>query len=73
MEARVDVDAVLLFGYGFPRHRGGPFCYADQVGPAEIVARINTYSAEDSYFWQVPDLLAEIAETGRCFSDLNQS
>src|SRR4029079_13649081 len=27
-----DVDVVYLTGYGFPRHRGGPLMYADQMG-----------------------------------------
>jgi 3-hydroxyacyl-CoA dehydrogenase len=28
----VDVDAVMLFGYGFPRHLGGPMHWADMQG-----------------------------------------
>lgn len=27
-----DIDMVCVYGYGFPRHRGGPMYYADQVG-----------------------------------------
>jgi 3-hydroxyacyl-CoA dehydrogenase len=27
-----DIDMVYLTGYGFPLHRGGPMCYADQQG-----------------------------------------
>ena len=33
----IDVDAVFLFGYGFPRFRGGPMHYADTIGAAELV------------------------------------
>ena len=34
-----DIDAVYLSGYGYPRFRGGPMHYADEVGLPEI-ARI---------------------------------
>ena len=27
-----DIDVVFLYGYGFPRLRGGPMHYADSVG-----------------------------------------
>lgn len=67
----VDIDAVELFGYGFPRHHGGPMHLADQIGAAKLVARIQGYALEDPYFWQVPDLLCQMASSGRCFADLN--
>ena len=68
----IDVDAVFLFGYGFPRHRGGPLNYADQVGATELVNRIEGYAKEDPHYWQVPALLRDLAETSRSFADLNK-
>ncbi len=68
----VDVDAVQLFGYGFPRHRGGPMHLADQIGLSEIITRIETYATEDSYFWQVPDLLRDMQARNQTFADLNE-
>lgn len=67
----VDVDMVYLFGYGFPRFRGGPLHYADTIGAKELVRRIETYAAEDAHFWQVPDILRRMADDGSKFSDLN--
>lgn len=67
----VDVDAVKLFGYGFPRHRGGPLHMADHIGIEEVISRIESYSMEDAYFWKVPKLLREMATNGKRFSDLN--
>jgi len=67
----IDVDAVLLFGYGFPRYRGGPLHYADTVGAAELVRRIETWAGEDPHYWQVPPLLRKLADEGSSFSDLN--
>lgn len=67
----VDVDAVLLFGYGFPRHVGGPLHYADAQGAQTLVERIEGYALEDAHYWQVPALLRKLAQTGGCFADLN--
>lgn len=68
----VDVDVVFLMGYGFPRFRGGPLHYADTLGAAELVKRIETYAQEDAHYWQVPALLRQMAETGGTFDTLNR-
>ncbi len=67
-----DVDAVFLFGYGFPRHLGGPLNYADRIGAPALVERIESYAAEDRHYWQVPSLLRNLAQSGRSFADLNK-
>ena len=63
---------VFLSGYGFPRFRGGPLHYADTIGAAELVKRIETYASLDAHYWQVPDLLREMAASGRSFADINK-
>ncbi len=68
----VDVDVVFLSGYGFPRFRGGPLHYADTIGAAELVRRIETYAKEDPHYWQVPALLRKMAEAGKSFDDINK-
>ncbi|MTJ04568.1 MAG: 3-hydroxyacyl-CoA dehydrogenase [Sediminimonas qiaohouensis] len=68
----LDVDMVLLFGYGFPRFRGGPLHYADTIGAAELVRRIETYAKEDAHYWQVPDILRRMAEDGTTFADMDK-
>ncbi|MFQ1699993.1 3-hydroxyacyl-CoA dehydrogenase NAD-binding domain-containing protein [Loktanella agnita] len=68
----IDVDAVFLFGYGFPRRRGGPLCYADKIGAQVLVDRIKTYAKDDPYYWQVPALLQKMADDGTTFADLNK-
>ncbi|MBV7377844.1 3-hydroxyacyl-CoA dehydrogenase NAD-binding domain-containing protein [Maritimibacter dapengensis] len=68
----IDVDAVFLFGYGFPRFRGGPLKYADEVGAKEVVRRIEEYAKDDSYYWKVPDILRRMAGKGETFEDLNK-
>ncbi len=68
----IDIDAVLLFGYGFPRHHGGPLHHADTIGAATLIQRIETYAQEDPYYWQVPALLRDMAKTGQTFADINK-
>lgn len=67
----VDIDAVFLFGYGFPRHLGGPMFHADTIGAPELVRRITEYAREDPHHWQVPPLLAHMAQDGTTFADMN--
>lgn len=67
----LDIDVVLLMGYGFPRYRGGPMHYADTVGLDRIVADIERYRAQDAFFWQPSTLLTELAKKGGKFADLN--
>ncbi|ASP35412.1 3-hydroxyacyl-CoA dehydrogenase [Labrenzia sp. VG12] len=67
----IDIDAVFLNGYGFPRFRGGPMHTADVIGAGELVRRIEAYAQEDSYYWQVPELLRKMAESGETFAEMN--
>ncbi|MEM9394284.1 MAG: 3-hydroxyacyl-CoA dehydrogenase NAD-binding domain-containing protein [Pseudomonadota bacterium] len=60
----IDVDVVLLFGYGFPRYRGGPMHYADLSGAAHLVNQIKSFAEINPNLWSVPDLLMRRAESG---------
>ncbi|WP_179401143.1 3-hydroxyacyl-CoA dehydrogenase NAD-binding domain-containing protein [Burkholderia guangdongensis] len=67
----LDVDAVFLHGYGFPRYRGGPMHYADTVGLANVLADIRAFAKEDPLFWKPSPLLVELVERGANFASLN--
>ncbi len=67
----LDVDMVLLFGYGFPHHRDGPFHYEDTLGPQELIRRIEIYDKKDRHYCQVPYMLRQMAADETKFSDLN--
>jgi 3-hydroxyacyl-CoA dehydrogenase len=68
----LDVDMVLLFGYGFPRFNGGPLKWADLQGLEAILADIRSYAREDDFFWQPAPLLEQLVAEGRTFDDLNK-
>ena len=66
-----DIDVVYIYGYGFPRFKGGPMHNAEARGIAEVVARINefaeTLSAEN---WQPSQLLLDLAASGGKLRDV---
>ena len=66
----VDIDMVWLHGYGFPRYRGGPLFYADEVGVKTIFDSILKY--RDQFgpdFWTPAPLLEKMATTDKRFYD----
>jgi len=65
-----DVDLVYLNGYGFPSHRGGPLCYANEMGLFNVVRTLRGFAAEPGAFdwWQPAPLLLKLAEEGRTFA-----
>ncbi len=68
----LDVDVTLLYGYGFPRYRGGPLKWADMVGLKGLLEDIHSYAEVDDYFWQPAPLLEQLVAEGRNFDDLNK-
>jgi len=68
----LDIDVTFLYGYGFPRFRGGPMKHADTVGLATILADIRTFALEDPLFWQPAPLLEKLVAEGKDFASLNQ-
>jgi len=66
-----DVDVTLLYGYGFPRFRGGPLHYADTVGLKKILGDIERYAKEDDFFWRPSLLLQDLVSREATFDSLN--
>ena len=66
-----DVDVTKLYGYGFPRWRGGPMHVGDVIGAGVLRDRINEYAKADPYFWQVAPLIEQLADDGGRFDRLN--
>lgn len=68
----LDVDVVMLNGYGFPRWRGGPMHWADAHGLDRILDDIRRFAETDDHFWRPAPLLVDLVATGRRFADLNE-
>jgi 3-hydroxyacyl-CoA dehydrogenase len=62
-----DIDVIYSYGFGFPRHRGGPLFYADTVGLPSVLRRVIEYRARFGDYWQPAPLLERLAAEGRTF------
>ncbi|KAG7501552.1 peroxisomal bifunctional enzyme [Solea senegalensis] len=61
-----DIDMIYVFGYGWPKHRGGPMFYASMVGLAKILERLEHYhrAHPDVPFMQPCSLLRKLVTCG---------
>lgn len=68
----LDVDITMIYGYGFPRWRGGPLKYADMIGVSTVLDNIRSFESEDPEFWEPAQLLIDLAARGETFDSLNK-
>ena len=64
-----DIDVVYIYGYGFPRYRGGPMFYADTVGLDKVLASVKRFHAAHGEFWKPAALLEKLAAEGKKFNN----
>ncbi len=68
-----DIDVVFTSGYGMPRYRGGPMCYADMIGLGNVLEATRKY--RDRYgdrYWTPAPLLEQLVREGRTFEQWSQ-
>jgi 3-hydroxyacyl-CoA dehydrogenase len=58
-ERAIDVDMVMVNGYGFPRWRGGPMQYATEIGLERIKADMAQVTLQSPNCWVVSDMLKQ--------------
>ncbi|MYA16747.1 MAG: 3-hydroxyacyl-CoA dehydrogenase [Gammaproteobacteria bacterium] len=63
-----DIDVVYIYGYGFPKYRGGPMYYADAVGLDNVYRDILAFHQEYGDAWRPAPLLKRLAEAGSSFA-----
>ena len=63
-----DVDVMWLYGFGFPRWRGGIMHYAETVGLPQVLARIEAFEAKHGSLWEPAPYLKECVAAGRGFA-----
>jgi 3-hydroxyacyl-CoA dehydrogenase len=64
-----DIDVIYVYGFGFPRYRGGPMFYADTIGLPTVLERVQQYRAEFGDYWRPAPLLQTLVAEGRGFYD----
>jgi len=63
-----DIDIVYIYGYGFPRYRGGPMFYADSVGLDKVHESVKRFHRVHGEFWAPAPLLERLAREGGKFN-----
>ena len=65
-----DIDVIWLFGYGWPKNKGGLMYYADTIGAKSILKSLQKL-AEDDHELVVSKLLIKMAQNDDKFLDIN--
>jgi len=63
----VDIDIIWIYGYGFPRYRGGPMFWADQVGVKKVYDTIKRLYDKHGGWLEPAPLLERLARDGKGF------
>jgi 3-hydroxyacyl-CoA dehydrogenase len=64
-----DIDVIYCYGFGYPRHRGGPMFYAQTVGLTTVLSRVNEYRTRFGDYWKPAPLLEQLVGSGRGLYD----
>lgn len=69
-----DIDVVWCAGYGFPRYRGGPLFYAEEIGLARVLEGIERYRARfGAMHWEPAALLVDLVRQKKTIADWEQA
>jgi 3-hydroxyacyl-CoA dehydrogenase len=64
----LDIDLVMIHGYGYPAWRGGPMFEADAIGLDVILADVGAVYAQAGTGFEPAPLLVELARRGERFA-----
>ena len=65
-----DIDVVWENGYGWPVYRGGPMFYGDQIGLANVLAKMKQFQGQMGDAFKPATLLETLAGEGKRFADM---
>ena len=69
VERSSDLDLVWLYGYGFPRYRGGPMFWADSLGLAHVYETMKKFHEVQPDWLEPAPLLEQLAREGKTFGE----
>jgi 3-hydroxyacyl-CoA dehydrogenase len=67
-----DIDIVWVYGYGFPRHLGGPMFHADTLGLPHVLDRIRHWNAKFPGYWTPSKLIERLAHEDSSFVEFDR-
>jgi 3-hydroxyacyl-CoA dehydrogenase len=65
-----DIDIMWLYGFAFPRWRGGPMYYADTIGLKRVYETVRGFHKTHGALWTPSPLLQRLAESGKPFTEI---
>ncbi len=65
-----DIDVVWAFGYGWPRHTGGPMFWADRIGLNTVIDGLDRYRDRLGADFALSKLLCDRASAGQTLERL---
>lgn len=69
-----DIDVVYVYGYAFPKFRGGPMFYADQLGLKTVYQRLCEFQNDlDADNWEPAELIKTLADQDMTFAQWSAS
>jgi len=63
----VDIDMAMIMGIGFPSFRGGPMKYADSIGAAALLEKLEKLEPVYGHVFTPAQCLKDLAEKGGAF------
>ncbi|WP_375176070.1 enoyl-CoA hydratase-related protein [Pseudooceanicola sp.] len=67
----MQIDAVMLHGFGYPRRHGGPMAEADLTGLRSVLELCKAFVPIDAELWRPHPMLQEFFVNGLQFRDLD--
>ena len=65
-----DIDIIWIYGYNWPRYRGGPMFWADQLGLDTMLSRLQELEAAEGPQWKPAGLLEQLVADGKSFASM---
>lgn len=66
-----DIDVLYVYGYGWPKYRGGPMFYADLIGLENVTSTLKEFESKYGNEWKPAPLLEKLVREGKNLDDLN--
>ena len=68
-----DVDVMWVYGFAFPRYRGGILHYANSIGLDRVLSEIRKNCEARGRYWKPSPFLERMVAEGKTFHDLSAS
>ncbi len=68
-QSTADIDIVTVYGYGFPKHKGGLMYEADSISSESILESLRQLAQQDPVLWKPCAALNDAVQSGLTFAE----